>query len=1679
METTEPLSTIPNEHPSPPAVEETRVVKKRRGFWRRTGIVVVWILFISLVLESGTALFIQLPVFRRLVVNELASIIENGTNGKLTVGDIQGNLLEGFVMSDVTLRLKTGTAHDSIPLVHVDRIIANYSLLHWIRTSEIGISSLVLQNPVVRLVKFAGDTTWNYSRLIKPNTSKVPSKPFSEIIDLANMQIHNGSFLVRDYNDTSLQTAVATSENKPIDWNDIAVQGIDLDGRFYVHGAASDSVHVSHLQFRETHSGLFVQRFGFSAYLDSTQARIENAKIITGHSDLAFSIQVSPPKIIETGLLTSMQHSSVKASVNGSVISTNELKQFLPIPLAFLGGSPGIDLAATGEFGKLHIQKLKLDFRERGNIAISGDLDNLHQADSLTMNLDLHAKNLSNGTLDEYVPGLHLPDLTRFGTIDIPNLTFNGSPKIFHTKFDATSSGAGSASADATFDLQNKEIIYRAGVKTNNFNVAALEHSSDLESSITAEINIIGHGTNWKTMESTIAAKTDGPSTWTTHHVTSLDLNGGIKRGTMTVNHLDLVVEGGPEAHIRSATAAFTTASIPFHFDGWVKNFPLAQVLGNRSQNPARIDLDANITGTAENLDTVTGTAHLRVFDLEYQGHALPEDTAEITIAADRMSENKLSLHSSIADLTVDRKFQIGDFIHVIPEHVKALLTAIENRDFPRQEELPPLSKTRVDSVDFDYRLQIKDLRPLVDFLPQDFLLAQGIISGTVSGSAHGDLNMTANGDSVAFILRNRLSIDSNMVESLDSATDSLVTRHTDTAALSLPKFGAGTPRIQLLPTTFRFALHDLSNDPRTALGHLDASLDFLSDSVVRLGSALFYHPHIGILYKNEALDFNASSLYNNALGINITGNARFPNGDLDVALNNLKLTYKNPFFTPTSGSLREFVWRNDGAAHIHLAKSGLLQVDTLHIVHPMMNDTAFQSLAMQRINFGGTLSGDSVNAWVSVPLFRLEDLRKILPFNQNAKTFDFAKYQGKIRDLQLALSGTLEEPDISAKLFADSMTYHGTEEDTITFDSNYVSMEYRDQILRGIMDLHVANATASEQSVFNPNTLKGSELRATIDSIPIAIALKRGPDYAADSTRAAAKPLSASIRTTKFPLDIATPFLPPFRQILGTGDINFTVNGTRENIQYAGQASVQNGELELASTNMWYLFGGRLAFAHDSLVLQNDSIRNISTDDSSGSARLNGSFTFKGFDVTNFDLRLRSNRIMVLSDAAKESLPVAYGTVVINTGDTDLRFYNTFDAPILAGTINIMSANVTMPISGNVAQSSSNQGILYETLPPDSAPHVSTIDTLNTLIKRVSAEQAASIEMNETDDTLFPNVMKDIYRDDTGTAEDSNLSQADLQTPQSNVLAPSFTDKLRMHLSINTVGAASLTIPFGNGAFGGLLLGSQIKADLKSGGTVQIERGDDFQTQANGNLELSPTSTFTFLQTFTITNGAVFFTHDFGNPNIDISAQYIGTHIQAGQSAFVQAKVVLHVTGTKDHPTITAENSQQSTTGGEFELKTEPSPEIAVQDAIYFLYTGGYFLSDNNARNNVAGQVLPNLGNQAVSNVAANLFGNITGTLPFSIRGATFGTGNNAGAQITGSYRDITFKIGGGYGSFGTNIVDIPASTIPFLSDPAFHNMLFEVQVNPNPYANTTAGTVTQQPYFLSKIIYTFPLNW
>ena len=1671
----------------PPVTIETTVAKKRTVF-SRVRQILAWLLLIVCTLGLSGLIFVQTPIFRGILVNQLVSIIETNTNGTISIGAIQGNLWNGFTLDDVTFKLKKGNSSDSLPLLHADHIIVKASILRFLRTNVLGVSTLVLDHPVIHLVKPLGDSVWNFAMLTKPSAKNAKPTPFTQIIDLTSFRIQNGSLIARDYNipvqsQKAGDTLGGNHNGKAIDWSDVQMNGLDLDSRFYINGAKAQSMKVNHLRFYEERSRFFAQHIGFSAYLDTIQVRIDEAKITTGNTSIWLTADAYAPEFFRTGKFTSLKHAPVNVALRGPVISSFELQQFLPKALGFLGSSPGLDLEASGEFGHLKIKRLGLDFKQQGGITIVGNLDHLDHPDSLWMNLALEARTLSNQTLDDYVPGLHIPNLSRFGVINIPRLTYTGIPQNFHTVFTAKSNEAGNVAMDAFLDFRNHGFLYRAGAKTEQLNIAAFSPSLD-PTNLNTEAKLSGSGTDWRKLSTAVEVKTVAPSKYAQYQVQSLDLAATMKNGLAEIGHLESQVMGGPGVHVRHATVDLAAADLPYKFDGTIENFRLSEVLpASSARNPARVDLTANVIGMAKNFDELSGTAKVRLFDLQYQGHPLSEVNADLSLAAETSSENKLSVQSDMADISIEHRFRIGDLIRAVPEHITALVTAIKERDFPEAGmHYPPIIPCG-DSMNFDYSVRIKDLRPLADFIPQTFLLAEGKISGSVSGCPAGDMNLIVEGDSLGFIMRNREGLDSaalaygDSIAALDSISrwqmDSSIAANralhprdssrvaivdsTHSSSLALPRFGFGAPRLHITPTTFRIVAQHISNDPKQVLQRMNVSVDFFTDSVIRFGSSLLYHPRFGMIYKDQVLDFDVATIYNDILGLRLKGGARFPAGEFDFTLDTIRATYLN---RAPEAVLREYRVFNDGVSHVRFTKDGLISVDTLNLIHPLLNGPDPHWASALHVGLGGTLKGDSINAWAFVPSFYLEKLPDILIAKPGAKSLGFADFQGKVRDISLGMHGTLERPEISLRLYSDAMSY-GPEGSVLSFDSNVVDLNYKNQALHGSLIVHVARDTSETPARAALDSI--SALRLTIDSIPLMLSFKHGPDFATDSAAIKTRPLSARLTTSHFPIDIAAPFISAFRDLHGSGDINFAVTGTQAHIQYGGSATVHDGQFLLDGNRMWYLFDGSLAFADNSLKLENITLRNVPADDADGQALVNGHFDFKGFTITNFDLRLHTDRLKVLSNDSKAALKTIYGPLTISTGGGDFRFFNTLQEPWIKGTINILSGNLTFPQSDGGVQTTSTAGIIYRTIPSDSSD-LAKIDTLHPASARQAlllATQSGSVRMTSTDDTLFPNRLKNIYLNDDGMTTNNDSLQTEAETG-TNVLAPSFADKLRMDMQVTTQGNVRLFVPF-SGVFG--LIGMQLNAELKSDGSILIKRGDDLETSVAGTINLTSNSTFQFYQNFTISEGKIDFTNDFSNPTFHIVADYNGTHAVDPNEP---VKIELIVTGTKSKTDIAAHIYMTNTATNTTE---ERQSADAKNDAIYFLASGGYFKSDQSP--DVQAGVVTKLKNSVTSQLVNDLMTSTLGSSSsdWAIRQASFNLFGSPAADITAAWRSITIhaNVGEGTGnSFQQNyILDFPLST--FSTSPVARSMALEVQLHPS--QTPVVGGMGQQPWFLAKV--------
>ena len=136
------------------------------------------------------------------------------------------------------------------------------------------------------------------------------------------------------------------------------------------------------------------------------------------------------------------------------------------------------------------------------------------------------------------------------------------------------------------------------------------------------------------------------------------------------------------------------------------------------------------------------------------------------------------------------------------------LFRSVRERDFAgaMTDSLPNPAPVSADTepLECDYVLRLKDLRPLASILPHTFLLADGVLHGSIARRTDGTMDLAMTADSLGVILREREAPGATQASAPDT-----------TKPFSLPRFGTGTPRVQLVaPSHLELVATGVAEDP-------------------------------------------------------------------------------------------------------------------------------------------------------------------------------------------------------------------------------------------------------------------------------------------------------------------------------------------------------------------------------------------------------------------------------------------------------------------------------------------------------------------------------------------------------------------------------------------------------------------------------------------------------------------------------------------------------------------------------------------------------------------------------------------------------------------------------------------------------------------------------------------------
>jgi hypothetical protein len=1446
--------------------------------------------------------FTQTSWFRNIVAHQIENLIADKTNATVKLGHIDGNFISGFTIYDAHLKIRG----DTTEILSTDQIYARYSLWELIKGNEIPISNLTVRSPSIQFVKLFGDSLWNYERLFPAQKQGGKSSPFNLAINIQNLRIENAKLTVRDYNAVHINDSI-------INWNNIAIENINLDMSVHINGEKTQQAQINNVscEIPRKNNIFHLYHLEFAAYHDDLHLDISGLHLISDESDIRVAALLDPLSVMAGKPLDSLEHSQTKLVLSARSVSAGELKQFLP-DLAFLGSNPSLELEAEGEFGKLKITKGTIGFHHDGTIAFSGEIKNLHTPEHLYLDVSLKGRSLSDRTLRNYVPGLGITDMQRYGEVNIEKLTFKGYPNNFSSTFDITSA-VGTTTGKTALDLRGREMIYDANASTKNINLARIFSDSSLKSDLNSTFTMKGRGTNPKTMQAHFQLDGDGVTGFKNYRIEKLHVGGKIGGAKLELENTDIELYRGASLTSTYAMMDFADTTPSYDFDLITKNVSVSDFTSFFPPS-STVSAEAHLSGKGFSVNNIMGSVKAEISGLQQSGKALPDIALNATLQRDATPDHDRIdvITSSIADLTIKGKYNIETIGPIVGERFKEISQAIKDRG--RYDSAAFISITKIcDSIDLNYFVNIKDLRPAAPFIPDIVLLGSGKINGSIIGCEKNDIGIKVGGNIHNFFLKER-----------NLTSDSL-----------------SIPRIRLRETIFSFSAENIPHDERVLLREMKAALTIHSDSAENVNGIIIDTPNAEIALDGGNVHYTLSAVLAREIGIYLAGKGNIANTDL--------------LFTPDSLSLafnKSFVWYSDRNPRITLTGDGSIEIDTLELIKPKPGFDPEHKFA-QRIKLGLRIKGDSIDyAYLETPQLDIGDVPKFFPRGYSLS--DMKNMSGRVNKLDAHLSGSLSHPRASAELRLRNFTYNEA-----TIDSATVYLQYKDETLSGNGIFHVDTAAYAVENLRQGRenfVLRGNNsFKLEIDSIPLLFSLKKNSRYSEDSALIEKRQMSIRASGEDYPLDIFSPFVPVIAHLHGLANIGLAINGTRENIFYKGAVDIGKASFLLPTTNIEYNFTGKLLLSSGKMELVNIQLANRAGDDPNGRGLLNGAFNFKGFDVQSFELTLSTDRLTVLTDASKETLKNIYGPLAIRTEGSPLKFSGTFDRPLLEGNIGIMQGYLTLPQTETSSATLLNDGITYRIRKEEFSDTVrrESVDS----IKKTITEIIGNENPIEYNDTGFEQ------------AAHTETTSATENGPQFTQAQLSFMDEMLYDLNISIPGDLWFTINLSK-AYG--LIPSMVTANVKSSGNITFARSEagapyDF----NAKITLTDKSSYTFIKEFSPVTGTLTFVNDISNPSIDIAAEYTGLHkTPAGSDETIKIKLL--VTGSSNDPSLRMELYRKNTQG---EFIRDPRQQDQVQNDVLTYLTAGYFASDAPGQNQNTG--FGNVGTTAVSQLTSAALNN------------------------------------------------------------------------------------------------------
>ncbi len=805
----------------------------------------------------------QTQFFRDRLRSAAISTLDSLLLADVRLGELKGNLLTGFTISDVSLTLQ------GEHVATVDRLDLRYDLFQ-LPGKKISVDNITLVRPRISLIRGV-DGVWNFERLVRRtggDTSK--GSPFDWPIVIRALELWDGTVQLVD------SAALAEAGHGPPDESHVEYHQFDLR-----HVNLRTSLLIRKEEKKATISALSFMCAKPDLNLDSLSgefrvtpggASVRNLEVRTNRSHLSLTATMNQVDLLGGLSLSRLQHSPLAVKLRFGTEDMDEFGMLLP-PVDFLKGPVSLELEAEGSLGQLTVKKLNT-LVGNSELSVTGELLNLHRPSDLVLNTRITSRGVALEDARRLMPSMGLPDFPMIGPAAL-SLTFQGRPLNFSTK-GSLETKAGAVRSDVRLVIGGAPgLTYDANVQFTNLDLALITGDAQLKSSLRGSLQVSGKGVSPEHIAGTLQATLD----------TSSFMGQKVEPSRLFVEAVNRALHGNVDLRLGSMRSALTASvedisrpSSSFEVEGEVHQLNLEDILRNRSYN-SDLTMNVRAEGHGLNWENLTGVFNLDITSSRFADYRIEGGNMRILVDQRDSLRKVIAMESNIADFELKGSFDLEYLLNLIAYEARNIRIAVGEKFASLDSTLAGgVDRTRLatlglelgakrTTIDASYLLNIKDLVPLSRVTGNRTFNGVGVLRGAVLGDY------------------NNLSLDGR---------------------LSLRDFFYGNADSGILIQNAEASFQVTDLKPANPLKELEVFL--LADaSKMHLNRSRFDSLAVSFTYTQEYSSYSAHTRFGKDLELGFKGIASVAPDGVSFSLNGLDIGYKGLSWEAEGGATARF----------------------------------------------------------------------------------------------------------------------------------------------------------------------------------------------------------------------------------------------------------------------------------------------------------------------------------------------------------------------------------------------------------------------------------------------------------------------------------------------------------------------------------------------------------------------------------------------------------------------------------------------------------------------------------------------------------------------------------------------------------------------------------------------------